>query len=292
MGEKVMKSKGILNKPNPDVSILIPVFNCEQFLEESLESCAKQDFGGVIEAVVVDDGSTDNTAALLSQLEKRFSADKFSINIYRQVNKGVSAARNKAISLSRGEKILFLDGDDAFVPQTVRRCVEVLEANPDTAFVYSGTVRCDEMLNRISINHKMKFDLQKLFSHFYIGQVRAFHRRVLQEVGGFDESRFICEDFDHVLRIVLDGRSTEPVHIPEALYRYRKNPLSLTNTAGFARREESRLVIQAYFDRLGIAAKVPAYEKCPDGKYRINYPLDIQNSLEQALSNITVGAGL
>ena len=92
---------------NPLVSVIIPCFNCDKYLEEAVESVLAQTFTN-FECLIVDDGSTDNTRQISESLVRRDSRVKY----YFQDNNGVASARNFAIRQARGEWIQFLDADD------------------------------------------------------------------------------------------------------------------------------------------------------------------------------------
>lgn len=90
---------------SPKVSILIPCYNSERFVAETLDSCLAQTYRN-IEIIVVDDGSTDNSFAIAKSFESNI------IKVYRQDNSGACAARNYAFRKSSGEYIVYLDADD------------------------------------------------------------------------------------------------------------------------------------------------------------------------------------
>ena len=96
-----------LRRKNPEISIIIPVYNVEKYLDECLNSAANQTFEN-IEIICVNDGSTDGS---LEILESHASKDK-RIRIISQENKGVSSARNEGLDAARGKYIYFMDSDD------------------------------------------------------------------------------------------------------------------------------------------------------------------------------------
>jgi glycosyltransferase involved in cell wall biosynthesis len=109
---------------SPSVSVIIPVYNCESFLQEAVESALDQTYPP-LEIIVVDDGSTDGTAEV---------ARKLPVTYLRQENAGVSAARNLAISHSKGDLLGLLDGDDVWLPEKLAVQVEALEADPEAGY--------------------------------------------------------------------------------------------------------------------------------------------------------------
>ncbi len=100
-----------MNNDIPFFSVVIPLFNKEAFIEETLTSVLNQDFNN-FEIIIVDDGSSDNSVEIVSVICKNDSR----ISLHRQQNKGVSSARNKGIEIAKGEYIAFLDADDYWYP--------------------------------------------------------------------------------------------------------------------------------------------------------------------------------
>lgn len=106
------------------VSIIIPVYNVENYLQECLLSAINQDYENT-EIIVVDDGSTDTSAEIVS----RFKSEYPQIKTIRTKNQGLSAARNEGLALATGEYVLFLDSDDWFVSNAVSICIDVITKN-------------------------------------------------------------------------------------------------------------------------------------------------------------------
>jgi glycosyltransferase involved in cell wall biosynthesis len=102
---------------NPKVSIIVPCYNCRHFVAEALQSALSQTYGN-IEVVVVDDGSTDGSAAIVQN---------FPVRLFRETHRGVSAARNHGVRVSTGEYLVFLDSDDRLLPGAVAAGVAALE---------------------------------------------------------------------------------------------------------------------------------------------------------------------
>lgn len=99
------------------ISVVIPVYNCEQHIHRCLKSLDAQDFAGTFEIIIVDDGSTDNTS---NSCRTIISDLKFPCVLINQPNLGVSAARNTGIREARGEYLIFVDGDDTLEPEALR----------------------------------------------------------------------------------------------------------------------------------------------------------------------------
>lgn len=121
---------------SPLVSVIIPTYDFARFLPETIESVRDQTYTNV-EMLVIDDGSTDETPDVLGELEGP------DLKWRRTPNRGVSAARNLALSLSEGEYVAFLDADDRWLQEKLDRQIAVLESEPDVGFVFSDFARFD-----------------------------------------------------------------------------------------------------------------------------------------------------
>ena len=110
-------------RAGPLVSCIVPVWNCESYLSDAIDSIIGQTYRP-IEVIVVDDGSTDRTAEIIARYADRLRA-------IRQPNAGPGAARNVGIGLARGSYIAFLDADDLWQPEKLERQVGCLESSPD-----------------------------------------------------------------------------------------------------------------------------------------------------------------
>jgi glycosyltransferase involved in cell wall biosynthesis len=111
---------------NPLVSVIMPIYNGEQYVAQALESLCRDAYRP-IEVIAVDDGSSDNSARIIRQYANV-------LYVY-QANEGVAAARNKGITFSRGEIIAFLDCDDIWMPNRLTATVSFFQQHPETGYV-------------------------------------------------------------------------------------------------------------------------------------------------------------
>jgi glycosyltransferase involved in cell wall biosynthesis len=119
-----------------NISVIVPTYNCGEFIVDSVESIRRQTLPP-LEIIVVDDGSTDDTARLVQGI------DDPRIRYVHQPNAGVSMARNAGLSLATGEYIAFNDADDLWRPEILERQMALLGHDPDLAFVFANFVRFD-----------------------------------------------------------------------------------------------------------------------------------------------------
>lgn len=191
----------------PLVSIIIPTYNYGRYLRRAVDSALNQSYANV-EVIVVDDGSSDDTQAILSTYGDRIA------NV-RQPNRGASAARNLGLARARGEYIAFLDADDAYAPDNIARKLDYLLRHPEYRWCYSNCVWVDasgreglrgDQIERmlISLRAEGKVFLRALEGYLLGSNLFLFHRDVLHAIGGFDEALAVMEDYDLFIRAAHD----------------------------------------------------------------------------------------
>jgi glycosyltransferase involved in cell wall biosynthesis len=192
-------------------TVVIPAFNAARTVVSSIRSVLEQttqDF----ELIVVDDGSTDGTVARARAFEKDPR-----VRVFRQPNRGPSAARNTGIVNARGSYVSMLDADDLWLPEYLEVMGGALDAAPEAAFAYTdawlledatGKVRRKSAMSRQqppkTVPDPRKFFLRLLERNFIYTSVTA-RRWILERVGGYDESLWTSEDWELWLRIVAGG---------------------------------------------------------------------------------------
>ena len=213
----------------PKVTVVIPVYNGDRYLRESIDSVFAQTFDDY-EIVCVDDGSTDDSAVLLQAYGQR-------IRVVRQTNAGQSAARNAGVKVARGEYIAFLDQDDVWYPSKLESQVAVLDAEPDVVLVHCDFDRIDEggqMLQRGAGTSERTSALGSTMGQL-IGEALIFpsammiRKDVYERIGGFHHALQGFEDFDLMARLKAQGRF---VMVEERGMAYRMHGKGFTRTGG------------------------------------------------------------
>ena len=180
-----------------EFSVVIPVYNRISLIRRALESVLNQSYPAS-QVVVVDDGSTDGTSDML-QLEYP------QVTVIRQEHRGVSAARNKGIIYCRSDWVAFLDSDDEWHLEKLKKQALWLSENAGYQVCH-----CDEIWirNGVRVNPKVKHAKSGGWIFLYClplcvvsPSAVVINRKVFQEVGDFDESLPVCEDYDLWLRI-------------------------------------------------------------------------------------------
>ena len=207
------------------VSVVIPTFNFSQFILDAVKSALAQKAPD-LEIIVVDDGSTDNTADVLEPYKNK-------IKYFYQENAGLSTARNTGINNSTGEFILFLDADDVLGPDAVASQVAYLQQNL-AAFV---AVCENKLFRETDSNGKPKpcgswplcrENLAVHLCYFNIAPPHSFlfRRQAIIETGWFDHQLTACEDYDFWLRAAVRGFI--PHYNPSGLVYYRRHQASMS----------------------------------------------------------------
>ena len=200
----------------PLVSVVIPAYNAAAFLREAIESVLAQTYRP-LEVIVVDDGSTDDTAAI---------AESFGppVRCIRQANARQAAARNRGIREAAGEWLAFLDADDTWDKEKLAKQVARLQRDPSLGLVYSSVLEVDAS-GRPGAYRPARLRgrawrevLLGLPSGGVCGSTFVVPRRVLDVVGLFDESLAPCEDTDLLWRV---ARAFPIDFVDEPLVRYR-----------------------------------------------------------------------
>jgi len=226
----------------PLVSAVIPAYNAARFLGDAIRSALGQTEADV-EVVVVDDGSTDAT---------RDVAESFgtAIRYVRQHNQGMAGARNTGIALCRGEYVGFLDADDTWLPDKVRRQLEALASAPSARATYGACTVVDAELKPIAVQGSQRRasaleDLLLLGN--IVGSVCSLlvERRLLDAVGGFAADFSHCADWELAIRL---ARHTEFLYIPHPLVTYRQHGANLSRHIETLERESTRLIEMALVD--------------------------------------------
>ena len=223
---------------NPKVSILIPIFNSEKYIVETLQSAIDQDWSNK-EIIVVDDGSTDKSFLIA----KSFESDV--VKVYRQENKGACAARNKALKLSSGLFVQFLDADDIIVHNKVKNQIAGF-SDESIDWVVSDRIVKDDTLTKTI--HEFTFNkieadpLNTAISNIIITGNPLYKRSAVLAIGGYDESLNSAQDWDFHLRLILNGH--KPKYVKGCYLISRNTPFSLSSNLVKVNVQASELIFK------------------------------------------------
>lgn len=225
-----MKFLTKIDKSMPKVSVIIPSFNCEAYIAETINSILNQSFKDV-ELIIVDDGSTDRTQEIVASYGT-------AVRLITQANARVCSARNRGIREAKGEFICLVDHDDYWFPQKLERQLQEFELHPDAGVVYSAFIRWA----RDEDGHfpaPQSFDLtsyaddtapdfsgwiyhQFLLDCWMLTSTAIFRAEVFEKCGMFDVKLPYSEDWDLWLKI---SREYPLIMLRRPTTLYRQHPM-------------------------------------------------------------------
>lgn len=205
------------------VSIVIPVYNDERYIQESVESALNQDYEN-LEVIVVDDGSTDATPEILKEFGER-------IRYIRQENQGTAAALNNGIRHAKGSLIAWLSSDDLFLPGKIKHQVRKFQEEPFLALVYTDWIMIDSQGRELKVVRSPcpppeSFAIEMLRGNFINGSSVLIRRDCFEKVGYFDEALLTDSDGDMWFRLLENGCRFGHVPTPLTKYRWHSGNLS------------------------------------------------------------------
>ena len=214
----------------PLVTVVTPSYNQGEFIRATIESVLGQDYPD-LEYIIMDGGSTDQTAAVASEYSSR-------LTFISEKDRGQSHAINKGFHCARGTILSWLNSDDVYLPGAVRKAVEAFERSPRAGAVYGEGYlmnREGKVTSRFPCTEPM--NLWKLIhlSDYILQQTVYFRKAVLDEVGDLDENLHYTMDWDILIRI---GRKYPLEYIPEYLGCLREYPEAKSFSGGKERIRE------------------------------------------------------
>lgn len=227
----------------PLISVVIPVFNGEKTIKETVESVLKQTFSD-FELIVINDGSQDATEEVLLTIKDN------RIQVYSYPNAGLAASRNRGIVHAIGEYIAFIDADDLWTSDKLEAQFNALKTHPDAAVAYSWTDYIDEFSQFLRRGSHITVN-GDVYAHLLVidflenGSNPLIKKQAFVEIGNFDESLTAAEDWDLLLRLASRYHFI-CVASPQILYRISTNSMS----ANVLQQEEQTLkVIERAFNQ-------------------------------------------
>jgi alpha-1,3-rhamnosyltransferase len=223
----------------PLVSVIIPAYNHEMYIEEALQSVINQTYKN-IQLIVINDGSTDGTGAVIVNFIKK--NDKFNIEYFSKPNEGICRTFNKGLELAKGKYIALLASDDMYASDKTEKQLRLMEENANIGLVFSDHyfVRFNQVTQikatdykpstkRCFVNNIQNVNMyEKLLTENIIPALTVLIRKeCFDKVGGFDND-LQREDYDMWLRI---SKEFPIAFIDEPLAYYRIHDSNLSHTA-------------------------------------------------------------
>jgi glycosyltransferase involved in cell wall biosynthesis len=232
----------------PKVSVIIPTYNCGQYIVQAIESVFSQTYTDY-EIIVVDDGSTDNTRQVLQNYSGKIKY------LYRE-NQGSAVARNCGIEAAKGELIAFLDVDDFFLhDDKLEQQVHCLQSKPELGGVQTGWQLIDkdnQTISNIKPWHKapnLNLEEWLLWKPVRLSTLMIY-KSWLQQIGGFDTQFRQSQDWDLMLRLSVAGCQID--WLKTIAVCYRKHQESITNNIS-----QQSQCIQAVLDKFFLRDDLP-----------------------------------
>lgn len=211
------------------VSIIVPVYNVEQYLEECIESILRQTYTN-IEIILVNDGSTDRSAEIC----KKAAESDSRVVVREKENGGLASARNFGLDCAKGQFISFVDSDDTIEATMIEQMYNQFKSHTDTDLVVCGFVRYDDESGRVFSREMMNLTWNEI-SGFEDANIVYLNPAVWNKMYSksfFDDVRFekvrLSEDLVLMLDILKKVRKIR--RVPECLYNYRVRSTSLINS--------------------------------------------------------------
>jgi glycosyltransferase involved in cell wall biosynthesis len=208
------------------ISVIIPAYNAEQYIRTAIESCLNQTCAP-IEIIVVDDASTDGTAAVAESFPSPVRVIRLPENM------GVSVARNRGVEASTGDWIAFLDADDWFFPEKLEHQRRCLLEHEQAVLIYTGfrivTVDASESDGRFFSPREI-WPMLRYRNRLLLSTV-AVRRDAFDDVEGFDPALRVAQDWDLWLRIAVRYSDELFAAVPKPLVVYRRVAGSLSSNA-------------------------------------------------------------
>jgi glycosyltransferase involved in cell wall biosynthesis len=258
-------------------TIMIPAYNAEKFIGDSLESAANQTYKENYEILIVNDGSTDDTQGKIEWYYRKYD----NIRLITQENQGTSSARNKLLEYSKGKILFGLDADDELHPQALEKIIDIYNRFPQINHIYTDQAEIDEKGEVLRERKRKKihrFSDELAYNCHFQGHLKSFRKDFIGDQK-FDENLKSAVDWDFFLKLHPNMTIS---HFSEVLYSYRMNQEGIS----FSKRpqviQNSVNLIKKYVKERGIYNKdfevVPVnvgggihyYDHLIDGKSTMN----------------------
>ena len=249
-----------------NISVIIPTFNRKETLKRAIQSVVMQSYTPY-EIIVIDDGSDDGT--------KEWLKDNFpNVKYIYQMNSGVSSARNKGIKFASGDWIALLDSDDEWLPSKLKDQANEIESNPAAKFLHTNEIW---IRNGVRVNQMKKhkkyggYIFEKCLDMCRISPSSVLIQKdIFDEIGMFDETLEVCEDYDLWLRFAskypvhfLDqplikkygGHSDQLSKVDDGIESYRIRSLKKIMNSGILNKKQKTITKDVLVKKMYIYAK-------------------------------------
>ena len=202
------------------ISIVMPVYNGEKYLKQSIESVIHQTYKNW-ELIIVNDCSTDKSRSIMQY----YANEDERINIIdNEINLKVAQSLNKGFQNAKGKYFTWTSDDNLYKPDALKELSFFLDNNPDIGLVYSNEDVVDSELNYVK---EGRLNPQMLLYADCIGASFMYRKEVADKIGGYDPEMFLVDDYDYWIRV---SKHYKIAHLDRNIYIYRMHPNNLTTT--------------------------------------------------------------
>lgn len=246
---------------SPPLSVLMPAYNAERYLAKAIESILNQTFGD-FEFLIVDDGSTDRSLAIL----QRYAARDGRIRLTSRPNTGIVGALNEMVDRARAPLLARMDADDLAMPERFARQMSYLAEHPDCVLVGSRVQIIDpddsplRVLGKALTHEEIDGALMGAGGQMVYHPSVIMRKSAVQAVGGYRQEYTLAEDLDLFLRLAEVGRL---VNLEEPLLQYREHLGKVGHTRTLEQADAVRRILAEAYRRRGLegSAAPPEFSK-------------------------------
>jgi glycosyltransferase involved in cell wall biosynthesis len=234
----------INDKTQPLVSVVMPVFNNDNFVSNSINSILKQSYRN-FEFIIVDDGSTDSSAEII----REFNDERIQF-IHHDENRGNYGCRNEGINLSKGKYVCVMDSDDEALPIRIETQVAFLEKNKDILAIGS---QFELIGSDISFYQPQNYDLIKVLlisNNMFLHPSLLIRKGILDQIEGYNEIYYYSSDYDLVCRLSTIGKI---INLPSVLMKYRVHNSQISILKKEKQKEYANNIRLRYLKLLGFS---------------------------------------
>lgn len=252
------------------VTVVIPVYNLNRYVGDAIRSVLAQDYQGPISIVIIDDGSSDDSLAVVNEVVASQSRiDSALVSVHTQENRGRAKTRNRLIELAQTEWVAWLDGDDLASPSWISEQAQYLASHPQCVAVsaqgYSMTATGHAIGPMV---HPLESDA--IDQRHISGEANAFfqscvltRKSAVEKVGGYDESFPVAEDYGLWLRLAEIGKLA---NLSSCHLFYRVHGTSANWSANVSQRNQGHAVLNQARIRRGLAPIDKMIQEIPPAK--------------------------
>jgi len=226
----------------PTISVVIPAYNAESTILETIKSVQQQTFSD-LEIIVINDGSTDQTLKLLRGIED------YRLKVFSYENGGLPLARNRGIFHATGEFISFIDADDLWTSDKLESQFFALQKKPKAGVAYSWTTSFVDGKKKAIFPYKPIYYEGNVYNKLLINNIISngsnilIRKQVIDSVGQFDSSLKSCEDWDFYIRAAAQWNF---VLVPKHQILYRQSASAMTSKVEIIEQEALKVINKAY----------------------------------------------